>query len=247
MEDLDALVRRVDEDRWMASRFASADARQRLMAIYAVNYEIARTAEVVKEPALGDIRLAWWRDAIVDALGGKSSDQHEALAALRAAHRATALSPRHFTTLIEARRHDLDVAPFEDWAAFDAYVDATAGSVMRLAAEACGVIDGEHAPFISRAAWLWGSVGLLRAEARWRGRGRALWPSGSSSDALLARVDAALKELRAMRAPAPALFPAYGYLANVAAYMRGLRRDAPPRAPLARRLRIVLAAATGRV
>ena len=65
-EALDDLVRRVDEDRWLASRFAPADVRARLIALYAVNYEIARTAEVVREPGVGDIRLAWWRDALAE-------------------------------------------------------------------------------------------------------------------------------------------------------------------------------------
>ena len=57
MADLDADVRRHDEDRWLASRFAPADVRARLIAIYALNYEIARTAEVVSTPALVEIRL----------------------------------------------------------------------------------------------------------------------------------------------------------------------------------------------
>ncbi|MBC8107455.1 MAG: squalene/phytoene synthase family protein, partial [Anaerolineae bacterium] len=62
--DLGTLVRRVDEDRWLASRFAPAPVRERLIALYAVNYEIARLSETVREAPLGDIRLEWWRSAL---------------------------------------------------------------------------------------------------------------------------------------------------------------------------------------
>ncbi|MBK8544168.1 MAG: hypothetical protein IPL62_11845 [Caulobacteraceae bacterium] len=49
MDDLDTLVRRVDEDRWLAARFAPPLVRERLIAIYAVNYEIARRRPCVKQ------------------------------------------------------------------------------------------------------------------------------------------------------------------------------------------------------
>lgn len=243
---LDALVRRVDEDRWLASRFAPVAARARLIALYAVNYEIARTAEVVREPSLGDIRLAWWRDAIADALAGNAPHQHEALTALGAAHKDAPFSAGLFTALIEARRADIDVAPFSSTAAFDAYIDATAGGLMRLAAEACAApFEGDSAAFASKAAWVWGAAGLSRAEPVWRARGRNPWPSGETSATLGARIEAALVALRAMPTPAAAQFPAYGYVANAAAYVRRLRRDPP--GLLSRQVRLVVAAARGRI
>jgi phytoene synthase len=246
VEDLDALVRRVDEDRWMASRFAPADVRVRLLAIYALNHEIARTAEIVKEPALGDVRLAWWRDAIADALAGGASQPHDALQALARAHAHTPLSPTHFTILVEARRCDWDTAPFADWAAFDAYVDATAGGVMRLAAEACGARD-ERADFLSKAAWIWGATGLLRAEPVWRARGRDLWPNGGTSHDVITRVGRAIQDLRAIAPPSAPIFPAYGYVANAAAYLRAIARAGAAPGLFRRQVRLVAASVTGRV
>jgi len=39
LDDIDALVRRVDPDRWLASRFiADAQARADVIALYAFNY-----------------------------------------------------------------------------------------------------------------------------------------------------------------------------------------------------------------
>ena len=44
-DDLDALIRRVDPDRWLASRYvADAEARADLLALYAFNYELSRAS-----------------------------------------------------------------------------------------------------------------------------------------------------------------------------------------------------------
>ncbi|WP_291068562.1 squalene/phytoene synthase family protein [Hyphomonas sp.] len=62
--EIDKRVRRVDEDRWISSRFAPASQRRALTALYALNYELVRVQEVVSEETLGLIRFQWWREAI---------------------------------------------------------------------------------------------------------------------------------------------------------------------------------------
>ncbi len=109
-ESLDALIRRTDEDRWLASRFAATDVRARLIAIYALNYEIARTAEVVKEPAIGEIRLAWWREAIAEIHIGKPPRAHPVLQAY--APLAAGLPVACWEALTIARAKDFEAAPF---------------------------------------------------------------------------------------------------------------------------------------
>ena len=59
------LVRAGDKDRYLASLFAPDELRPYLLALYAFNIEIARVRETVSEAALGEIRLQWWRDAII--------------------------------------------------------------------------------------------------------------------------------------------------------------------------------------
>ncbi len=59
-EDISALVRRVDEDRWLASRFAPESARARLMALYALHYEIAHAASAPQAVAAGAAFLLFW-------------------------------------------------------------------------------------------------------------------------------------------------------------------------------------------
>ncbi len=60
----EALVREGDRDRFFATLFAPADKRPHLFALYAFNLEIARIRDSISEPALGEIRLQWWRDTL---------------------------------------------------------------------------------------------------------------------------------------------------------------------------------------
>ena len=64
LSPLARLVRRHDRDRFLTALFAPAERREDLLALYAFNYEIAKTREVVSEPVLGQIRLQWWRETI---------------------------------------------------------------------------------------------------------------------------------------------------------------------------------------
>lgn len=240
--ELDADVRRHDEDRWLASRFAPAEARARLAAIYALNHEIARTADVVSQAAIGDIRLAWWGEALAEVAAGKTARAHPLLQALLP---ADAASP-YWERLIDARGKDLDAAPFASWGELETYLDATAGGVMRLAAHACGVDPAAHASLIETAAQAWGCVGLLRAEAHWRAKGRALLPrEGGALNDLAARAERAIAMLGAQVMPA-ALFPAIGYAALASGYLRAHQHGNAGPPLLLRQFRLIAASATGR-
>ncbi len=242
--DLDALVRRVDEDRWLASRFAPADARRGLIAVYALNYEIARTAEIVSEGAIGDIRLAWWREALAEVAAGQPPRSHPVLEAFAAAHVETPFSSPVIAAMIEARGKDLDSAPFRAWEDIEAYIDATAGSVMQLALTACAA--SADAGFVRSAARTWGYTGLLRAEPVWRARGRVLLPGGVDGAAMTERARDAVTGARANRVPTSA-FPALGYTALAPTYLDALQRGRNEVPLLWRQLKLVRAAATGRI
>ena len=63
-DDLDDLIRRVDPDRWLTSRFVGdAAARGVLVALYAYDHELARALRVASAPLMAEIRLTWWREA----------------------------------------------------------------------------------------------------------------------------------------------------------------------------------------
>jgi phytoene synthase len=70
-EEFDARLKRTDEPRWLASRYAPEEARQRLVAIYLLHQELTRTLST-KEAMLGKIRIQWWRET-VEQIGGKGA------------------------------------------------------------------------------------------------------------------------------------------------------------------------------
>lgn len=77
-DDFDARLKRTDEDRWLATRYASMESRPLLVAIYLLNHELQRTL-TTKEAMLGKIRLQWWRET-VEQIGGAGSVRRHDLA-----------------------------------------------------------------------------------------------------------------------------------------------------------------------
>ncbi len=235
---LSAQVRLHDEDRWLASRFAPRDVRERLIALYALNDELARTSDVVSTPALADIRLAWWREAIGEVYQGRAPRAHPAIAAFAAARQAAHWPQAGIEALIEAWRRDADRAAPESWEALEAHIDASAGGLMRLALKACGAGVDENA--VAAGARAWGYIAWLRA-------GRPL-PRGEAHTALLDRAAAAYGKARQhARTPPAAAFPALGYVSLIGGYIRALRQGQRDRLLIARQLSLVAAAATGRL
>ncbi len=273
-EPLEDLVRRVDQDRWLASRFASAPARKHLAALYAFNYEVARIAEGLSEPSLGAVKLKWWDDAIAALYEGGAPPAHPVIGPLGEAIKQNSLPRERFAALIAARARDLESAPFEAWTDLEDYLDATAGGLIALAAAVCMPGQAPSAAceelfrFAGRA---WGYTGLVRALSHWTAQRRTFFPkrlrehvkldeqalySGSAPDhaavsanrAILDRAVGALRDVRRLSPAAPKeMFPALGYCALTQGYIRDLQAGAPSwRASLlARQLKLVAATATG--
>jgi phytoene synthase len=154
-------LRTADYDRYLAALFAPAAARPHLLALYAFNYEVAKTAESVSQPIAGQIRLQWWREAIDEIYAGKTR-AHDVAQALAGTIGAHGLPRAPFDALIDAHEYDLDEAPFADLASLEAYCDATAGNLMRLASRVLGA--GDTADDAARHAGIaYALTGLLRA------------------------------------------------------------------------------------
>jgi phytoene synthase len=173
---LAAMVRSADPDRYFATLFAPAAQRPYLFAFYAFNAELARVAESVREPMLGEIRLEWWRETVEGASKGvaRNHDVARGLTALFAA-RNPALAD--FQALIAARAFDSSPDQFADFAALENHVDSTSGAVMRLAAR---ILTGDAAPGLAKgvreAALAYGMTGLLRALPFHSGRHKLYLP-----------------------------------------------------------------------
>jgi hypothetical protein len=111
-DDLDALVRRADNDRWLASRFvADPAARADLIALYAFDHELARAAAVTSNALLAEIRLTWWREMLEEAYEGRPVRRHPTAEALAGAITRRKLPRDVLDAMIDARIGALDGGP----------------------------------------------------------------------------------------------------------------------------------------
>ena len=175
------LARRHDFERYLATLFAPRRQRPALWILLAFNAEIARVREIVSEPAIGRIRLQWWREALEAAASDGSVRQHEVAAPLAAALRAGALEPALLHDLIDGRERDLDDAPMTDEAALADYAGKTGGLLAEAVALAAGGGRADAAARQSARALGtgWALAGILRATGFHIDRGRQLLPQSA--------------------------------------------------------------------
>lgn len=204
----EAEVRAHDKDRYLATLFAPAEARPHLFALYAFNLEVAQVRERIQEPLAGEVRLQWWREAVEGTRGGEAAANPVAAALLDTVERRS-LALHLLSELVDGRSFDLYDDPMPTLAVLEAYVDATSGELIRLAASVLagrrsGVVDAA-----THAGRAYAFTGLLRAFALHASRGQLYVPldllgrhdvtredaiSGNATPGLLA----ALAELRAL-------------------------------------------------
>lgn len=238
------IVHQHDRDRFLTTLFAAAERRDDLLALYAFNYEVAKTPEVVSEPLLGGIRLQWWRESLDAIYAGAAVRRHEVVEPLAAAIRRHSLSREHFDRLIAARELDLGAESPASLAALEAYAEDTSARLVWLALEALGE-RGAAARAAGRAVGIaYALAGLLRA-VPFHARRKRLYLPGDLVAAAGLRVEQELFELR----PSPALRRVVAQVADAAARhlatARSRRREVP-RAALPALLPAVLATAAPR-
>lgn len=221
-DDLDALVARVDPDRWLSSRLiADGQARADVIALYAYDHELARAPRVASNALLGEIRLAWWREVLDEAFGAGPVRRHPTAVALAEVIARRDLPRALLETMIDARYRQLDPEPL-DGAEGVLLARETAGAAARLATLIlAGPEEGDRAE----------AAGALWALGRRRLAGEA-----ALAPALVAPLRAQAKGLGVAAFPAGA----HGVLAR--AYGRGYEPS-----PVGKRWRITLAALMGRL
>ncbi|WP_421738487.1 squalene/phytoene synthase family protein [Caulobacter sp.] len=231
-ETLDDLVRRVDPDRWLASRFiADVKARADVIALYAFNYELARVAGGVSNALMGEIRLTWWREAMEELAAGKTPRKHPNVEAIA----GSGVDPLALAAMAEARFADLDDAPPADEGRALAYVDATAGALAVLAARRLDPASDPHA--VKGAARAYGLAGLWRLKLSGRSRLPEDWTPSDLGRRVADQLKAARRELKGLPVAA---FPAVAPAALASAYARG--RDP---SELEKKARLTWSVATG--
>lgn len=235
-------LRAEDPDRYAMAMLAPAAARDRLLTLYALNAELARTALSAREPMVAEMRVQWWVDRLT-ALKDGAPPPHELLSPLWDAWGPEAAS---FSTLAEARRHDALREPFRSAAAVEAYAAATGGALMAAAAGTLGAA-GEVVRLQGLGAAL---VAWLRARAALQDLGLGLARPEAATVASLGRTarqaleEAARLRRELPRAAAPTLFAGAGLRAALAQAESG--RDPAAPSDFARRAALARLGLTGR-
>ena len=161
-QDIISQVRSGDYDRFLAIQLAPATARAGLYAVTAFHIELARIAQVVSEPLMGHIRLAWWREALEEIEAGKSPRNHPVVLGIAGLY---STYPDIFPWLhkaIAARAADMDTSLIAQESAWQAYCDDTAGALHMAWALLLGVDKAHHETIITQAR-AYAFVGLVRA------------------------------------------------------------------------------------
>ena len=129
MQDLDAILADKDPDRWLSSRFvADPAARADLVALYSLDNELSAVGRKVRDPLVGEMRLAWWREALEGLMARGDTRGHAVLEGIKAAR-----FPMDTVAGLPDRYIDALAPPADDETLL-ARIDETDGVVMALAA-----------------------------------------------------------------------------------------------------------------
>lgn len=161
-QDLDDLIRRVDPDRWISSRFiGDVDARADVVALYAFDHELARAPRAASNALIGEMRLVWWREVIDEIFEGRPVRRHPTAEALAATVRRRRLPREALERLVDARYRELDPTPMDEKDALE-WARDTAGLVAELATQ---VLAPEADAGPARAAGAAWALGRRSAQA----------------------------------------------------------------------------------
>lgn len=166
-------------DEYLAALLAPRPARDDLIVLAAYYGEIARIPLMVSDPAIGELRLQWWRDALLAQDGTRTAnpvaDAFNALARRRGFDQAILLAP------IEASAEELYAAPFPTKGDFENNVRRREGSNLALKAQVLGVASGSTR--LEAAADILGRVRSLLRLPYFLALGRDPLPDASSDGA----------------------------------------------------------------
>ncbi|MCP4384855.1 MAG: squalene/phytoene synthase family protein [Hyphomicrobiales bacterium] len=124
-----AIVRAGNRDRYIADLLAPDERRADLFALHAFDVEVSTIRGKVSEPALGEIRIEWWRQALRGDHGGHPIGS--ALAETIARYR---LPIAAFDNLLQARIFDLYDDAMPSLGDLEGYAGDVVSAVMQLGA-----------------------------------------------------------------------------------------------------------------
>lgn len=171
-----ARLQEEDYDRFLSVLFSPREYREGLSALYAFNLELAKIFDVTSEPALGQIRLQWWRDALDEIVTGKPPRQHDVVLALAELNASRPLSESLLLQMIDAREQDISGVIPDVTEAFTDYVTGTSAALLQQVAMMTTEESAPYQEVIHQIGRAYGTIGLLRSAHRHLPRGRCHFP-----------------------------------------------------------------------
>ncbi len=157
-------LRGEDHARYLTFLYAPRNNRESLIALGLLNVELSRIRESVSEPIVGEVRLAWWREALADLYAGKVR-KHEVLLLLAESGAVQIVPHALLDNMIEARIDEIYDTQVTTLDVLDNFLGRTSGqlqqafcySLCKAAPNAATLAAAHH---VGRA---WGLVGVVRA------------------------------------------------------------------------------------
>lgn len=132
------MLRIQDPERFLSAMTAEGETRAALMVIYAFNLEIARAPWASQEEMLAEMRLQWWLDQVADIYEKGKVAPHMVMTPMLELVQKHDLPRAILDAMITALRWEIYHEPHADRAAFDGFINDTAGGVLRLAVQVSG-------------------------------------------------------------------------------------------------------------
>lgn len=228
-------ARQGDPDRYLAALLAPKDFRDDLVVLAAVTGEVNRIMRVAHDPHLAEIRLQWWRDALLSP-DGAATGNPVADAFINVMQRRS-LPHEDIAAWFDARAHTFYAAPPGDDAQLELEMRLVEGTAFSLAARILDPVDDMQGmqSFITNASVAYGLARIGADFPYWMARGRFALPAtagrfeNADARAVVAYISStARRALAAARAQWPRLpprvIPAFLPLALVEPYLRALER-----------------------
>ncbi|MGA3002548.1 MAG: squalene/phytoene synthase family protein [Acetobacteraceae bacterium] len=167
-DQIAALVRRHDPDRFLTALFAPPEHRDALLTLYAFDHELGRARDVTSEPHLALIRLHWWREVVEGA-----RRRHEVAGPLGELLDSGRLEPQDLLPIIDA--HEIESEPcIESLTDWHAWLLAGAGGIAVAAGQLLGAADPEIFRPVGAS---FGAARVIRRNHALARRGRCLLPA----------------------------------------------------------------------
>lgn len=166
-----------EPDRHLSALLAPPAVRPHLLALAAFASELSHVSTAVtREPAMGEIRLQWWRDALVSSPDNVRTG-HPVADAMRAAVRDCRLPHALVLDVIDAHELELAAHPVADDAELASYLWKSQGALFALAAGMLGAQSAETAhAAASTGGHAYGLARLLLGFPHALARGRVALP-----------------------------------------------------------------------